>query len=185
MSGDLNQAKILRNKVNRAASKLKYNFYQTQIAAMHELGSHVWWKHMKTIKGLKTNGKSCMQGIANKTTDGDCGLLANTMNDFFVSVSDHRLNKSHKVFDVNEELPDQYVISVCTTFKALESVKANKATGPDNIPAWVLRNYANVLNSLREGVLPMEWKMVNVIPLPKTSPPVSIEKDIRPISLIQ
>ena len=70
--------------------------------------------------------------------------------------------------------------------------KANKATGPDNIPAWVLRNYANVLappltaifnNSLREGVLPMEWKMANVIPLPKTSPPVSIEKNIRPISL--
>ena len=164
MSGDLNQAQILRNKVNRAASKHKYNFHQTQIAAMHESGSHDWWKHMKTIMGLKTNGKSCVQGLANKTTDGDCGLLANTLNDFFVSVSDHlpRLNKSHKVFDVNEELPDQYVISVCTTFKALESVKANKATGPDNIPAWVLRNYANVLvppltdilnNSLREGVL--------------------------------
>ena len=194
MSGDMNQAKILRNKVNRAASKLKYNFYQTQIAAMHESGSHDWWKHMKTIMGLKTNGNSCMQGLANKTTDGDCGLLANTMNDFFVSVSDHlpRLNKNHKVFDVNEELPDQYVISVYTTFKALESVKANKATGPDNIPAWVLINYANVLappltaifnNSLRKGVLPMEWKMANVIPLPKTSPPVSIEKDIRPISL--
>ena len=41
-----------------------------------------------------------------------------------------RLNKSHKVFDVNEELPDQYVISVCTTLKALESVKPNKATRP-------------------------------------------------------
>ena len=76
--------------------------------------------------------------------------------------------------------------------KALESVKVNKATEHDNIPAWVLRNYANVLappltaifnNSLRKGVLPMEWKMTNVIPLPKTSPPVSIEKDIRPISL--
>ena len=64
-------------------------------------------------------------------------LLANTINDFFVSVSDHlpRLNKSHKMFTVNEELPDLYVISVCTTFKALESVKANKATGSDNIPA--------------------------------------------------
>ena len=84
------------------------------------------------------------------------------------------------MFDVNEELPDQYVKSVRTTFKALESVKANKSTGPDNIPAWVLRNYATVLappltvifnNSLREGLLPMEWKMANVIPLPKTSPP--------------
>ena len=29
----------------------------------------------------------------------------------------------------------------------------------------------------------MEWKMANVMPLPKTSPNVSIEKDIRPISL--
>ena len=29
----------------------------------------------------------------------------------------------------------------------------------------------------------MEWKMANVIPLPKISLPVSIEKDIRPISL--
>ena len=29
----------------------------------------------------------------------------------------------------------------------------------------------------------MEWKMANVIPLPKTSPTVSIEKDITPISL--
>ena len=65
----------------------------------------------------------------------------------------------------NEELPEQYVISVYTTFKALESVKANKATGPNNMPAWELRNHANVLthlltaithHSLREGVLPME-----------------------------
>ena len=77
------------------------------------------------------------------------------------------------------------MLSVYTTFKALETVKANKATGPDNIPAWVLRNHANVLappltaifnNSLREGVLPMELNMANVIPLPKTSPPVSIQK---------
>ena len=146
MSGDLNQAKILSNKVNRAALKLQYNFYQTEIASMHESGSHDWWKHMKTM-GLKTNGNSCMQSVANKTTYADCCLLANTMNHFFLSVSDHlpRLNKSHKVFAFNEELPDQYVINECTTFKSLESVKANKATGPDNIPAWVLRDYANVV----------------------------------------
>lgn len=194
MSGDLNQAKLLRNKVNRAASKLKYNFYQTQIAALNELGSHDWWKNMKKIMGLKTNDNSCMQGLANKTTNGDCALLASRMNEFFVSVSEHlpRLNKDHTIFTVNEELPDQYVIDVMTTFKALQNVKVNKATGPDNIPAWVLRNHANVLappltaifnKSLREGVLPMEWKMANIIPLPKTNPPVSIEKDIRPISL--
>ena len=73
MSGYLNQAKIWRNKVNRIDSKHNYNFYQTQIAAMHESGSHDWWRHMKTIMGLETNGKSCMQGLANKTTDSDTG----------------------------------------------------------------------------------------------------------------
>ena len=31
----------------------------------------------------------------------------------------------------------------------------------------------------------MEWKVANVIPVRKTNPPVSIEKDIRPISLTQ
>ena len=85
----MNQAKILHNKVNRAASKRKYIFYQTQIKAKHESGSHDWWKHMKTVMGLKfkTNGNSCMEDLANKATEGDCGLLANTMNDFFVFAS--------------------------------------------------------------------------------------------------
>ena len=47
---------------------------------------------------------------------------------------------------------------------------------------------ANILaapfnSSLREGVIPNEWKMANVIPLPKTKPMISVETDIRPISL--
>ena len=84
------------------------------------------------------------------------------------------------------------MISVFITLKALEIVKVNRATGSYNIPAWMLRNHANVFahpltaifnKSLREGILPVEWKMVNIIPLPKTNPPVSIKKDIRPISL--
>ena len=62
-----------------------------------------------------------------------------------VSVSEYlpRLNTNHKVFTVNEELSDKYVIGVFTTLTAMESVKMNKATGPDNIPALVFRNHAN------------------------------------------
>ena len=93
---------------------------------------------------------------------------------------------------MNGELPDQYVIPVMKTFEALCNVKVRKATGPDNIPAWLLKNHAEVLappltaifnNSLREGVVPIEWKTAIVIPLPKRNTPMSIEKDIRPISL--
>ena len=62
----------------------------------------------------------------------------------------------------------------------------------DYIPAWVLKDHANILaatfttifnSSLRQGVISNEWKMANVIPLPKTKPMISVETDIRPISL--
>ena len=95
------------------------------------------------------------------------------------------------MFTVNEELSDRYAISVCITLKALESVTVNKATGHENIPAWMLRKHATIFaltaifnKSLREGILPMERKIANGIPLPKTNPHVSIDKDIIPISRI-
>ena len=87
--------------------------------------------------GQNVNTTSVMQGLANNTTNGGCGSLAVTMNGLFVSVSEHlpRLDRDHEVLSVNEELPDQYVISVADTVEALRKAKANKATGPDNIPA--------------------------------------------------
>ena len=93
-------------------------------------------------------------------------------------MSDHLpcLDKDDTVFTVHEELPDAFIISIDDTFSALRKVKTNKCTGPDNIPAWVLKEHANYLAapltsifnfSLREGVLPTVWKSANIIPLPK------------------
>ena len=95
-------------------------------------------------------------------------------------------------FHVEGEFPDACIISIQTTFKALRNIKTNKASGPDNAPAWVLKDHAALLAppltaifncSLREGKLPNEWKMANIIPLQKSNPPASIHKGIRPISL--
>ncbi len=50
-----------------------------------------------------------------------------------------------------------------TTENALQQIKVNKEEGPDNVPAWVLRDNANTLaaplpalfnTSLRDGVMP-------------------------------
>ena len=75
-------------------------------------------------------------------------------------------------------------------FTILFDFKGNKATGPDNVPAWILKSHANILagpltaifnSSLREGIIPGTWKSANVIPVP--NPPNTIEKYVRPISL--
>ncbi len=89
------------------------------------------------------------------------------------------------VFDVQDEIPAEYVISVMTTENALQQIKVNKAVGPDNVPAWVLRDNASTLaapltapfnTSLRDGVIPALWKTANVIQIPNKHAPRSIEK---------
>ena len=62
-----------------------------------------------------------MQGLANKVADGNCEMLANSMNDFFLSVSEHlaRLNVDNEVFAVEGELPDGCIVSIQATFKAM------------------------------------------------------------------
>ena len=81
---------------------------------------------MDKCMGLDGNVNSGMQGLVNKTGNGDCGIPASRMDECFVSVSEilPRLNKVNQIFTVNLELPDQCgsdqcVISVMTTIRAL------------------------------------------------------------------
>ena len=120
--------------------------------------------------------------------------LVNSMNGFFVSVCEDlpRLQSSHPIFGADDPLPAEFIISVSDTEVTLKKVKVNKATGPDNIPPWVLKDFSHLLaapvtaifnSSLREGVLSKLWKSATVIPLSKKHPPDTVENYIRLISL--
>ena len=80
---------------------------------------------MKKLMGQKSTDKANVQSIANKTSDGNVELLASKMNDFFVSVSEHRprLDRNNEAFDVDGQLPDEYVIDLTTTLQALRQIR--------------------------------------------------------------
>ncbi len=89
-------------------------------------------------------------------------------------------------------VPDEFIIRPEDVERRLMNLKVNKATGSDGIPAWILRDFAPYLagpicaifnSSLREGYLPELWKTADVVPLPKWTPPCTIESDLRPILL--
>ena len=61
MSGDVIQARMLRNRVNRAAVRLKYEFYQKHMVELNESGSHDRWKNLKKMMGQNVNTTSVMQ----------------------------------------------------------------------------------------------------------------------------
>ena len=67
----------------------------------------------------------------------------------------------------------------------------NSAPGPDGIPYWIWRDYAQylaliitrILNlSLSRQYVPQRWKLANIAPIPKESP-VTECSQLRPISL--
>ena len=74
----------------------------------------------------------------------------------------------------------------------VQKVLGPEASGPDNVPNWLLKEYSDILAfpitqilnaSYREQRLPTIWKMADVPPLPKKKPVLDLKKDLRPISL--
>ena len=85
--------------------------------------------------------------------------------DFSTSNDDQSTN----IFSGIELTPDE-------VYHVLSNLDENKATGPDKIPAILLKNCASTISSslwelfnksLALGELPGEWKLSNIIPIPK------------------
>ncbi|CAB3983300.1 Hypothetical predicted protein [Paramuricea clavata] len=86
-------------------------------------------------------------------------------------------------------LPSQPEEEVRVVLKALDEAKAS---GPDKIPALLPKNCAvNISSSLCQlfkkslscGILPSEWKLANISPIPKRNP-IHDVTNYRPISLL-
>ena len=70
-------------------------------------------------------------------------------------------------------------VSEDRVYRTLNSLNSTKACGPDCIPNWLLKEYAEllvvpvtrILNfSYKEQRLPCVWKLADVSPLPKKKP---------------
>lgn len=88
--------------------------------------------------------------------------------------------------------PDSAIqISEMSVMKKLTALNPAKATGPDGIPGWILKENADllaapvayILNSsyMMEAIL--HWKDADIIPIPKKKPVYDVNKHLRPISL--
>jgi hypothetical protein len=72
------------------------------------------------------------------------------------------------------------------------SLKRGKASGPDNLPTWILKDFALEFSSpvalifnasIQERTVPNAWKVADIISIHKINPVKDIEKDLRAISL--
>ncbi|CAB4035902.1 Hypothetical predicted protein [Paramuricea clavata] len=95
-------------------------------------------------------------------------------------------------YETAEEIALKYWISPEDVYKQLSNLKRGKASEPDNLPTWILKDFAMELSSpvalifnafIQERTVPNAWKVADIISIPKINPVKDIEKDLRPISL--
>ena len=156
----------------------------------------MWLKEVKKLSGMSP---------ASETRDNTSkllrhlgfspGVLANYINSAFLTPMQDFEPLTHNPFDppqANNESHAVNMISEFSTFMKLSALNPSKAHGPDGIPAWLLKENADLLagpvsailnSSFHESRLPPSWKEADVVPVPKQRPIKDINKHLRPISL--
>ena len=149
-------------------------------------------KFWSFIKSKKKENSGVAPLMKNGTVHSDSQAKADILNMQFSSVftTGNASNAPSLGVSPYSELP-HITVSVAGVRKLLEDIKPHKATGPDGIPARLLKDYAAGLApvlshiyqaSLNQGRVPADWKHAWVIPVFKKGARNS-HSNYRPISI--
>ena len=179
--------KSLRNKIQREIKTAKKHYYHNRVADVEHTNPQKWWKQIKILTGQDIQHEWHYQFLEDSEK---IKSLANRINDFFTSVTDHFQSLPPPVPSVH--VPTELLVTEEEVYQSLLSIDINKAVGPDNIPNKLLKDFSyelapvikNIYNqSLKESYVPILLKSSIVTPIPKVVPPKDLECDLRPISL--
>ena len=161
--------KLIRLNQIRSVNKENRNYKQ---------GSRKWWDTVNKITGRKT-----------KTNNLSLLIDPKLMNSHFHSIN----TDTNYSTPVRLPIPEGTRIPVVdvSTVEHFMMKQKSTAPGPDGLPYWVWRDYAQYLapiitkilnSSLSQQYVPLQWKLANITPIPKESPLTDCSQ-LRPISL--
>ena len=170
---------------------IRKQYFQAKVDQLDLKQSRNWWNEIRSFTGEK-HDYDPLKNLVDNVAHGDQEEFAEFVNSFFASISSDLPPLEAPESHSERPIPTKYVLTSTAVEKALKSVKTHKAPGPDQIPNWILKDYASTLAvpicsifnaSVAQATLPSIWKAADVIAIPKTTPPASVENDLRPISL--
>ncbi|CAB3995721.1 RNA-directed DNA polymerase from mobile element jockey, partial [Paramuricea clavata] len=149
-----------------------------------------WWKEVKAIGGLSSKKSWYSQLFSDDVRN--CEDLAKNFNNFLTALTSHFDPLTLDEIQEGLEVPNHYLVDAQQIYRKLSKIKTTKSPGPDMFPKKILKTFAFELapvmsdifnSSMTQGTFPKALKRSIVVPVPKVSPPKSIEDDLRPISL--
>ena len=195
--GDVVLYKKLRNKAEHLRKHCKKQYYFNQVNSFKNSDPRKWWKEIKRISGLK-NKNSPFDQLSSINGDVNQSSLSDLVNSFFISVSTDIEPLNENTLQLFRDqldpsfVPDSFIVTEFETFQAMNRLKENKALGPDQIPNSVIKAMSDILceplcalinTSIRTGVIPVQWRISRITPIPKCIPARYIETDLRPIAI--
>ena len=183
-------SKYWRNKVQSSIKAARKKYYVGSVGKLKNSNPARWWKEVKALGGLSSKSSWYSQLLSDNVRN--CEDLAETFNSFLVALTSHFEPLPPDDNMASLEVPSEYLVNTQQVYKKLCEIKTTKSPGPDMLPNKILKIFACELapiiadiynSSMMQGVFPKALKRSIVVPVPKVSPPTSIEDDLRPISL--
>ena len=167
-----------RNKITKHCKSARRTFYMVSVNSQ-ETTPKKWWDNIKRLSGQSRSAPLSTFVVNDSVLSGLD--LAEVINDSFSKISSDMQALEYSPVPV-DHTPDEFIITPVAVERSLLAVKEGKSPGPDDIPNWLLKDFAPVIScpiaSIRQGKVPLLWKCAAKAPKPK-----SVESDLRPISL--
>ena len=176
------------------------DYFASKVANLKKSNPKSWWTEVKRISGMRPVSGSLLnqlhvEGTEHLTHKGFADLINKSLIEPMNTYDPLNVTDFNTLF---EEIPDypldvnMNLTNTASSLKKLKSLDPHKAPGPDDIPNWILRDYAEILapsvsellnSSYKQKRLPSCWKQANITPIPKEKPVKDISKQLRPTSL--
>ena len=182
-----------RKQVKKAVAKAKQQYVDSQFAFSTK-NAHRFWKATRALSGA---GKRLMPSL--RREDGSLAVSDEDKSHLlalhFASVwnaYDKAKSADHQQFVTQHVVEQRDLCSSEFVHQQLSKLKTSKASGVDNIPAVFLKNMADKLSlpiaalinrTIASGVIPDQWKLARITPVPKVRNSQN-PANYRPISVL-
>ena len=193
--GDTTNFRCLRNSVNRYQKSCRAKCFAAKVEHLRECEPHRWWKEVKKLAGMQSATRMDVTSLLRNidpVPNPDLKVLANTINATFLAPMNKFAPLDPQVHHATQHVSNPPTVTEHSIYWKLASLNPTKASRPDNIPAWLLKENGDILApvvtdilncSFSEARLLQSWKHVDITPIPKQTPVRDVNKHLRPISL--
>lgn len=154
--------RLLRNRVNRKRKACRAKYYATKIAHLKDCKPSYWRSEVKKLSGLspassskndRTNLLQHLDGIPDGVD------LAKTINEAFLSLLSI-FEPLPTDYESQQDNPSevQYAVSADSVLMMLSALNPRKATGPDGIPPWLIKENVYLLVSPITDIIKYSFK---------------------------